>query len=74
MVAVVAEVNVAGIVGRAAMLGAAGLGAEIVRARIEGKIASIDRDRVADRLAVFADPPDLAGYAAADGEVVELSQ
>ena len=65
MVAVVAEVDVAEVVGRAAMLGAAGLGAEIKRARIEGKIASIDRDRVADRLAVFADPPDLSAGRAA---------
>ena len=59
MVAVVADVDVAEIIGRAAMLGAAGLGAKIVRTRIEGKIAAIDRDRVADRLSRSPDPPDL---------------
>ncbi|MCY3013737.1 MAG: hypothetical protein NT171_03400 [Planctomycetota bacterium] len=76
MVAVVAEVDVAEIVGRAAMLGAAGLGAEIVRARIEGKVAAVDRDRVADRLAVFADPPDLTagGTASAVDPAVDVER
>ena len=65
MVAVVAEVDGAEIVGRAAVLGAASLGAEIKRARIEGKVAAIDRDRVAERLSRSAHPPDLtAGRAA----------